>query len=232
MSNICNSPSNEFTVQGVMSERSKAHRNSYWLLSLESAFVGVGAFLGLASGYSQYIGAELAFVALILASAVFIKAVDCSKSDLSDISIVTFFNVVTGFLLTLVIEGLIQKDNASSAVMTAFVSAFLVFLVKACVISICKENFSKLGSVLFSIGMSIGIGAALGREIGMGFWSACICILLSSGYVCFCAMSSRKAIDRGSRNSVEVVLQSQVDFINGVVILVCATGLLSQSPEF
>jgi hypothetical protein len=232
MSNICNSPLDEFTVQGALSERSKAQRNSYWLFSLESAFVGMGAYIGLVSGSSRHIGAAIAFIALLVASAFFIKAIDFSKSDLSDISIVTLFNVLTGFLLTLVIGGLIQPNNSFSFVMTAFASAFLVFGVEACVISVCKVSFSKLGSVLFSIGMSIGVGAALSREIEMGFWSSYICILLSSGYVCFCALSSRKAIDRGSRKSVEVVLQAQVDFINGIVLLICATGLLSKDPEF
>jgi hypothetical protein len=231
MSTYCEAQEADFCYQDKSSTRAKAQRNSYWILSAQSAFVAFGAWMGVVSGLHAYIGGVTAAIALCATCAMFIYAIDRSSSDIADISIVSGFNVCSGFFLSMVLGWLVDRNSGSGVIVGAFSSAFVVFGAKALMTSLCNDGFSKIGVVVFSAGLCAALGFAFSNLFSLGLASGIGMCLLSAGFCSFCSISTKIAMQRGTNNCIHLVVQAQVDLFSVAAIWLCATGLLDESPR-
>jgi modulator of FtsH protease len=137
---------------GSAVERNRVLRNTYWLLALSMVPTVLGAWVGLATGMAQAMGAGMGLIVFMVGAFGFMFAIEKTKNSSAGVPVLLAFTFFMGLMLSRLVGVVLGMGNGASLIMTAFAGTGAIFLGMASLSTIIKRDLSSMGKWLF-IGM-------------------------------------------------------------------------------
>jgi len=199
----------------VAGDRQRVLRNTYALLALSMLPTVLGAWLGVATGFSFFSGSP--FMGLMVFMAVsfgFFFAIEKFKNSGVGVLLLLGFTFFMGLMLSRMLGMVLGLSNGASLIATAFGGTALVFGGMATLASTMKRDVSSLGKWLF-VGLIVMIVAGIAN-----IWlqmPALYLALSAMGVVIFSAFilyDLKQIIDGGETNYVTATLSVYLSVYN------------------
>lgn len=199
----------------VAGDRQRVLRNTYALLALSMLPTVLGAWLGVATGFSFFAGSP--FMGLIVFMAVsfgFFFAIEKFKNSGVGVLLLLGFTFFMGLMLSRMLGMVLGLSNGASLIATAFGGTALVFAGMATLASTMKRDVSSMGKWLF-VGLMVMIVAGIAN-----IWlqmPALYLALSAMGVVIFSAFilyDLKQIIDGGETNYVTATLSVYLSVYN------------------
>ena len=196
-------------------DRQRVLRNTYALLALSMLPTVLGAWLGVAMGFSFFAGSP--FIGLMVFMGVafgFFFAIEKFKNSGLGVVLLLGFTFFMGLMLSRMLGHVLGLSNGASLIVTAFGGTALVFGGMATLASTMKRDVSSLGKWLF-VGLAVMIVAAVAN-----IWlqmPALYLALSAMGVVIFSAFilyDLKRIIDGGETNYVTATLSVYLSVYN------------------
>lgn len=196
-------------------QRQRVLRNTYALLALSMLPTVLGAWLGVATGFSFFSGSP--FMGLMVFMAVsfgFFFAIEKFKNSGVGVLLLLGFTFFMGLMLSRMLGMVLGLSNGASLIATAFGGTALVFGGMATLASTMKRDVSSLGKWLF-VGLIVMIVAGIAN-----IWlqmPALYLALSAMGVVIFSAFilyDLKQIIDGGETNYVTATLSVYLSVYN------------------
>ena len=196
-------------------DRQRVLRNTYALLALSMLPTVLGAWLGVAMGFSFFAGSP--FIGLMVFMGVafgFFFAIEKFKNSGLGVVLLLGFTFFMGLMLSRMLGHVLGLSNGASLIATAFGGTALVFGGMATLASTMKRDVSSLGKWLF-VGLAVMIVAAVAN-----IWlqrPALYLALSARGVVIFSAFilyDLKRIIDGGETNYVTATLSVYLSVYN------------------
>ena len=134
---------------GVVAERNRVLRNTYWLLALSMVPTVLGAWIGLKTGIASAMGPGMGLVVFMAGAFGFMFANEKTKNSAAGVPVLLAFTFFMGLMLSRLIGVVLGLRDGASLIMTAFAGTGLIFLGMATMSSIIKRDLSAMGKWLF-----------------------------------------------------------------------------------
>jgi len=199
----------------VAGDRQRVLRNTYALLALSMLPTVLGAWLGVATGFSFFSGSP--FMGLMVFMAVsfgFFFAIEKFKNSGVGVLLLLGFTFFMGLMLSRMLGMVLGLSNGASLIATAFGGTALVFGGMATLASTMKRDVSSLGKWRFA-GLIVMIVAGIAN-----IWlqmPALYLALSAMGVVIFSAFilyDLKQIIDGGETNYVTATLSVYLSVYN------------------
>ncbi len=196
-------------------DRQRVLRNTYALLALSMLPTVLGAWLGVAMGFSFFAGSP--FIGLMVFMGVafgFFFAIEKFKNSGLGVVLLLGFTFFMGLMLSRMLGHVLGLSNGASLIATAFGGTALVFGGMATLASTMKRDVSSLGKWLF-VGLAVMIVAAVAN-----IWlqmPALYLALSAMGVAIFSAFilyDLKRIIDGGETNYVTATLSVYLSVYN------------------
>ena len=207
-------------------QRNRVLRNTYWLLALSLLPTVLGAWIGVATGITQYMGGIMGMVLFLAGIFGFIFAIEKTKNSAAGVPVLLAFTFFMGLMLSRLIASVLGFSNGASLVMTAFGGTAGVFFAMASLATVVKRDLSGMGKFLFVgvIGLLVAslINAFVGSTTGMLVISALSVMIFSA----FMLYDIRRIIDGGETNYISATLALYLDIVNVFQGLLAMLGIM------
>lgn len=199
----------------VAGDRQRVLRNTYALLALSMLPTVLGAWLGVAMGFSFFAGSP--FIGLMVFMAVsfgFFFAIEKFKNSGVGVLLLLGFTFFMGLMLSRMLGMVLGLSNGASLIATAFGGTALVFGGMATLASTMKRDVSSMGKWLF-VGLMVMIVAGIAN-----IWlqmPALYLAMSAMGVVIFSAFilyDLKQIIDGGETNYVTATLSVYLSVYN------------------
>jgi len=215
----------------TLAERNRVLRNTYWLLALSLVPTVLGAWLGVATGITQYLGGGLGLIVFLGGAFGFMFAIEKTKNSATGVPVLLGFTFFMGLMLSRLIAMVLGFKNGSELVMTAFAGTAGVFFVMASLASTIKRDLSGMSKWLFvgAIGLMIGgiVNVFVGSTAGMMALST-LAIVIFSAYMLF---DLKQIVDGGETNYISATLALYLDLFNIFQSLLALLGIMGGERE-
>ncbi len=214
-----------------LAERNRVLRNTYWLLALSLVPTVLGAWLGVATGITQYLGGGLGLIVFLGGAFGFMFAIEKTKHSAAGVPVLLAFTFFMGLMLSRMIAMVLGFKNGSELVMPAFAGTAGVFFVMASLASTIKRDLSGMSKWLFvgAIGLMIGgiVNVFVGSTAGMMALST-LAIVIFSAYMLF---DLKQIVDGGETNYISATLALYLDLFNIFQSLLALLGIAGGERE-
>jgi modulator of FtsH protease len=201
-------------------------RNTYALLAVSMIPTVLGAWIGVATGFSFMSGSPLMGFMLFLAIAFgFFYAIDKFKNSGIGVALLLGFTFFMGLMLSRLIGHVLGFSNGAQLIMTAFGGTAVVFGAMATLATVSKRDFSGMGKFLF-IGVLVIIGAALAN-----IWLQMPALMLTISVLAICIFSAlilvdlQRVVRGGETNYVTATLSVYLSVYNVFSNLLAMLGI-------
>ena len=143
------SPTSSLASSGVLTERNRVLRNTYWLLALSMLPTVLGAWIGVTTGAMATLGAGMSAIVFLGGAFAFMYAIEKTKNSAAGVPILLAFTFFMGLMLSRMLSFVLGLSNGPGLIMMAFAGTGLVFFGMAALSSIIKRDLSTMGKFLF-----------------------------------------------------------------------------------
>ena len=211
---------------GISTEqRNKVLRNTYWLLALSLVPTVLGAWVGVASGITQYLSGGLGFVVFLGGAFGFIYAIEKTKNSATGVPVLLGFTFFMGLMLSRMIAMTLGFKNGPELIMTAFGGTAGVFVVMASLASVIKRDLSGMGKWLF-VGTIVQIvGGVINMFVGSSAGMMAMSMAAIGIFSAYMLYDIKQIIDGGETNYISATLALYLDIINVFQSLLALLGI-------
>jgi modulator of FtsH protease len=143
------SPTSSLASSGVLTERNRVLRNTYWLLALSMIPTVLGAWIGVTTGIARAMSPGIGLVVFLVGAFGFMFAIEKTKNSSAGVPILLAFTFFMGLMLSRLVGIVLGMNNGAGLIMTAFAGTGVIFLGMASLSSIIKRDLSSMGKFLF-----------------------------------------------------------------------------------
>jgi modulator of FtsH protease len=212
--------------------RNRVLRNTYWLLALSMIPTVLGAWIGVATGFSFMAGSPGLSLILFLAIAFgFFFAIEKTKNSSMGVVLLLAFTFFMGLMLSRLISVTLQFSNGPALIMYAFGGTAAVFGAMASIATVSKRDFSGLGKFLF-VGVILLILASVAniwlQLPALMITVSVIAIGIFSAYILF---DVQRVVNGGETNYITATLAIYLDVYNVFANLLALLGIFGGNRE-
>ncbi|MEM5278334.1 Bax inhibitor-1/YccA family protein [Cupriavidus taiwanensis] len=212
--------------------RNRVLRNTYWLLALSMIPTVLGAWIGVATGFSFMAGSPGLSLILFLAIAFgFFFAIEKTKNSSMGVVLLLAFTFFMGLMLSRLISVTLSFSNGPALIMYAFGGTAAVFGAMASIATVSKRDFSGLGKFLF-VGVILLILASVAniwlQLPALMITVSVIAIGIFSAYILF---DVQRVVNGGETNYITATLAIYLDVYNVFVNLLALLGIFGGNRE-
>ncbi|ULX54427.1 hypothetical protein A9P79_21250 [Cupriavidus taiwanensis] len=212
--------------------RNRVLRNTYWLLALSMIPTVLGAWIGVATGFSFMAGSPGLSLILFLAIAFgFFFAIEKTKNSSMGVVLLLAFTFFMGLMLSRLISVTLSFSNGPALIMYAFGGTAAVFGAMASIATVSKRDFSGLGKFLF-IGVILLILASVAniwlQLPALMITVSVIAIGIFSAYILF---DVQRVVNGGETNYITATLAIYLDVYNVFANLLALLGIFGGNRE-
>ena len=212
-------------------QRNKVLRNTYWLLALSMVPTVLGAWVGLATGFTAAMGHGMSAILFLAGAFAFIFAIEKTKNSAAGVPILLGFTFFMGLMLSRLIGAVLGLQNGTGIVMTAFAGTGAIFLGMATLSSVIKRDLSSMGKFLF-IGVIMLIVAGIAniflQSSAMMITISVIAIGIFSAFILY---DLKRVRDGEETNYISATLSVYLDLYNIFQALLAILGFAGSSRE-
>lgn len=207
--------------------RNRVLRNTYWLLALSMAPTVLGAWIGVATGFSLFAATSpmmsvLAFLAIAFG---FMFAIERTKHSAVGVFVLLGFTFFMGLMLSRLLSFILGFTNGPSLIMLAFGGTGLIFAAMATVATVSKRDFSGLGKWLF-VGVLVLLLASVANVFlhlpALMLTVSVLAIVIFSAYMLF---DVQRVVNGGETNYISATLMIYLDLYNVFTHLLALLGI-------
>ena len=206
-------------------QRNKVLRNTYWLLALSMVPTVLGAWVGLATGFTAAMGHGMSAILFLAGAFAFIFAIEKTKNSAAGVPILLGFTFFMGLMLSRLIGAVLGLQNGTGIVMTAFAGTGAIFLGMATLSSVIKRDLSSMGKFLF-IGVIMLIVAGIAniflQSSAMMITISVIAIGIFSAFILY---DLKRVRDGEETNYISATLSIYLDLYNIFQSLLSILGI-------
>ncbi|MPW11766.1 BAX inhibitor (BI)-1/YccA family protein [Paraburkholderia sp. CNPSo 3155] len=202
-------------------------RNTYWLLALSMIPTVLGAWVGLATGFSLFAASSpamsmLAFFAIAFG---FMFAIQRTKDSAVGVFVLLGFTFFMGLMLSRILAFVLGFSNGPSLIMLAFGGTGVIFAAMATIATVSKRDFSGLGKWLF-MGVIVILLASVANVFlqlpALMLTVSVMAIVIFSAYIMF---DVQRVVNGGETNYITATLAIYLDLYNVFVNLLALLGI-------
>jgi len=207
--------------------RNRVLRNTYWLLALSMIPTVLGAWVGLATGFSLFAATRpamslLAFFAIAFG---FMFAIEKTKNSSAGVFVLLGFTFFMGLMLSRILGFVLGFSNGPSLIMLAFGGTGVIFASMATIATVSKRDFSGLGKWLF-MGVIVLLLASVANVFlhlpALMLTVSVMAIVIFSAYMLF---DVQRVVNGGETNYITAALAIYLDLYNVFVNLLALLGI-------
>ena len=198
----------------LSAERNQVLRNTYWLLALSMVPTVLGAWVGIATGFSAALSPGIGMVLFLGGAFGFMFAIEKTKHSAAGVPVLLAFTFFMGLMLSRMVGSVLGLANGAELVMTAFAGTGAVFLGMASLSSIIKRDLSAMGKWLF-------IGALM----------VTLAVLTAGIFTAFILHDLKRVRDGYETNYISATLGVYLSLFNVFQALLLLLGIGAGSDE-
>jgi modulator of FtsH protease len=212
--------------------RNRVLRNTYWLLAISMIPTVLGAWIGVASGFSFMAGSPGLSLILFLGIAfAFFYGIEKTKNSSMGVVLLLAFTFFMGLMLSRLIGAVLQFSNGPALIMYAFGGTAAVFGAMATIATVSKRDFSGLSKFLF-VGVILLILASVAniwlQLPALMITVSVIAIGIFSAYMLF---DVQRVVNGGETNYITATLAIYLDVYNVFINLLALLGIFGGSRD-
>ncbi|UIF85042.1 Bax inhibitor-1/YccA family protein [Cupriavidus sp. UYPR2.512] len=212
--------------------RNRVLRNTYWLLAISMIPTVLGAWIGVASGFSFMKGSPGLSLILFLGIAfAFFYGIEKTKNSSMGVVLLLAFTFFMGLMLSRLIGAVLQFSNGPALIMYAFGGTAAVFGAMATIATVSKRDFSGLSKFLF-VGVILLILASVAniwlQLPSLMITVSVIAIGIFSAYILF---DVQRVVNGGETNYITATLAIYLDVYNVFTNLLALLGIFGGSRD-
>ena len=212
--------------------RNRVLRNTYLLLALSMVPTVLGAWLGVAAGFSFFAGSPLIGFAVFMGVAFgFFFAIDKFKNSGLGVALLLGFTFFMGLMLSRLVGSVLGFSNGAQLIMTAFGGTAAIFGVMATVATVSKRDFTGMSRFLF-IGALVLILAVVANIFlqmpALTLTIAAIAIVIFSAFI---LVDLQRVVQGGETNYVTATLSVYLSVYNVFSNLLMMLGIIGGDRE-
>jgi modulator of FtsH protease len=207
--------------------RNRVLRNTYLLLAISMVPTVIGAWLGVATGFSFFAGSP--FIGLIVFLAVafgFFFAIERFKNSGIGVLLLLGFTFFMGLMLSRLIGNILGLANGANLIMMAFGGTAAIFAVMASVATFSRRDFSGLGRWLFVGFLVILVAAIANIWLQMPALMLTISALAVLIFSAFILVDLQRVVNGGETNYVTATLSIYLSVYNVFSNLLAILGIV------
>ena len=217
----------------ALADRNRVLRNTYWLLALSLVPTVLGAWVGVATGFSFFAGNPLIGFMLFMGIAFgFFFAIEKFKNSGVGVALLLGFTFFMGLMLSRLIGVVLGNfTNGASLIAMAFGGTAAVFLGMASLASTLKRDVSGLGKWLMVgvIGLIVASVANIWLQMPALFLTVSVlAIVIFSAFMLY---DLKRVIDGGETNYVSATLAIYMSVYNVFQSLLSLLGVFGGERE-
>lgn len=232
MNNLQNSGSYAFGSSAgagldLATQRHRVLRNTYWLLAISMIPTVLGAWAGVAFGFSRlFIGSPFVSLLVFLGGAfAFMYGIERNKNSGVGVGLLLGFTFFMGLMLSRLIGLILGFSNGTSLIMVAFGGTAMIFGAMATIATVSKRDFSGMGKWLM-VGMLVIFVAAIANVFlqlpALMLVVSTLAIVIFSAYMLY---DVQRVINGGETNYVSATLAIYLDVYNVFSNLLALLGI-------
>ena len=138
-----------FAGAGALSaQRNRVLRNTYWLLALSMVPTVLGAWIGVATGFSAMMSPGIGLVVFLAGAFGFMFAIERTKNTAAGVPVLLAFTFFMGLMLSRLVGVVLGLSNGASLIMMAFAGTGAIFFGMASLSTMIKRDLSSMGKWL------------------------------------------------------------------------------------
>jgi modulator of FtsH protease len=207
--------------------RNRVLRNTYLLLAISMVPTVIGAWLGVATGFSFFAGSP--FIGLIVFLAVafgFFFAIERFKNSGIGVLLLLGFTFFMGLMLSRLIGNILGLANGANLIMMAFGGTAAIFAVMASVATFSRRDFSGLGRWLFVGFLVILVAGIANIWLQMPALMLTISALAVLIFSAFILVDLQRVVNGGETNYVTATLSIYLSVYNVFSNLLAILGIV------
>ena len=195
--------------------RNQVLRNTYWLLTLSLLPTILGAWIGIATGFSLFASSPiLSLIAFFGISFGFIYGIERNKNSGMGVALLLGFTFFMGLLLSRLVGHVLGFSNGASLIMLAFGGTALIFTVMASIATVSKRDFSGMSRWL-TMGVLVLIVASIAniwlQLPALVLTVSTLAIAIFSGFLLY---DIQRVVNSGETNYITATLAIYLDLYN------------------
>jgi len=207
-------------------------RNTYWLLALSMIPTVLGAWIGVATGFTWFAGSPaIGFVVFLAGAFGFMFAIEKFKNSAVGVALLLGFTFFMGLMLSRLIGMVLGFGNGAQLIMLAFGGTAAVFATMATLASSIKRDLAPLGKFLF-VGVVMLLVAAFANIFlqipGLAIAISLIVIAIFSAYMLY---DVNRIVTGGETNYISATLALYLDVYNVFANLLAILGITGGSSD-
>ncbi|MGO4281955.1 modulator of FtsH protease [Cupriavidus sp. OV038] len=212
--------------------RNRVLRNTYWLLALSMIPTVLGAWIGVASGFTLMAGSPGLSILIFFAVAFgFMYGIEKTKNSSMGVVLLLAFTFFMGLMLSRLISATLSFSNGPALIMYAFGGTAAVFATMASVATVSKRDFSGMSKFLF-VGVILLILASVAniwlQMPALMITVSVIAIGIFSAYILF---DVQRIVNGGETNYITATLAIYLDVYNVFANLLALLGIFGGSRD-
>jgi modulator of FtsH protease len=207
-------------------------RNTYWLLALSMVPTVLGAWIGVATGFSFFAKSPAIGFMLFLAIAFgFMFGIEKTKNSGWGVALLLGFTFFMGLMLSRLLAAILGLSNGANLIMLAFGGTGVVFATMATLATTVKRDLAPMGKFLF-VGVIMLLVAAFANIFlqipGLMIAISLIAIGIFSAFMLY---DINRIVTGGETNYVTATLAIYLDVYNVFVNLLALLGITGGSND-
>jgi modulator of FtsH protease len=207
--------------------RNRVLRNTYWLLAISMIPTVLGAWVGVATGFSLFAATSpaMSFIAFLAIAFGFMFAIERTKNSSIGVFVLLGFTFFMGLMLSRMLSFILGFSNGPSLIMMAFGGTGVIFAAMATIATVSKRDFSGLGKWLF-VGVIVLLLAMVANMFlhlpALMLTVSVLAIVIFSAYMLF---DVQRVVNGGETNYITATLAIYLDLYNVFVNLLAILGI-------
>jgi modulator of FtsH protease len=207
--------------------RNRVLRNTYWLLALSMVPTVLGAWVGVATGFSLFAATSpaMSFIAFLAIAYGFMFASEKTKDSGMGVVVLLGFTFFMGLMLSRLLSFILGFSNGPQLIMMAFGGTGVIFAAMATIATVSKRDFSGLGKFLF-MGVIVILLAAFANIFlqlpALMMTISVLAIVIFSAYMLF---DVQRVVNGGETNYISATLAIYLDLYNVFTNLLALLGI-------
>ena len=215
----------------VVAERNQVLRNTYWLLSLSMIPTVLGAWVGIATGFSAALSSGMGLMLFLGGAFGFMFAIEKTKNSAAGVPVLLAFTFFMGLMLSRLVGTVLGLSNGAGLVMTAFAGTGMIFFGMATLSSIIKRDLSSMGKWLFVGAIMILVAALANFFIQSSALMITIAVLAIGVFTAFILYDLKQVRDGHETNYITATLGVYLSLFNVFQSLLLLLGIGGSSEE-
>lgn len=211
---------------GSLAVRNRVLRNTYWLLALSLVPTVLGAWIGVASGFTFFAGSPGIGAIVFLAVAFgFFFAIEKFKNSAVGVALLLAFTFFMGLMLSRLVGAVLGFSNGATLVMTAFGGTAVILGAMATLATVSKRDFSGMGKWLFVGAIMLIVAGLANIWLQLPALMMTISVLAMVIFSLFMLVDIQRVVNGGETNYVTATLAIYLDVYNVFTSLLSLLGI-------